>query len=95
MYACARDGCSKPARGDEYCSAACCRIDHGLENETDRRGERNRQRRVANLRKKHGDYIEVENPEMTVHAVRGNSHDRRSIGLDIPFGEMTRTGRRS
>lgn len=31
MYKCAREGCKKPARGDEYCSTTCCRIAHGLE----------------------------------------------------------------
>jgi hypothetical protein len=28
---CAVEGCDKPALGDEYCSAACCRQAHGIE----------------------------------------------------------------
>lgn len=31
MFECQRQGCSKNAVGDEYCSADCCRIDHGLQ----------------------------------------------------------------
>ena len=31
MFACDRQGCDQPARGDNYCSADCCRIDHGLQ----------------------------------------------------------------
>lgn len=27
---CARDGCDKPARGDSFCSSACCMLAHGL-----------------------------------------------------------------
>lgn len=31
MIPCARPGCNKPCVGDGYCSADCCRIDHGLQ----------------------------------------------------------------
>lgn len=45
MFACERDGCAKPAVGDEYCSADCCRIHHGLQDPlTDKQIEDQRRR---------------------------------------------------
>ena len=71
---CARDGCDRYARGDEYCSAECCRVDH-IAGETpfDRKAEANRRRRVAALRTKVGDSITVTNPDMMAHVLPGSA----------------------
>lgn len=52
MIACHRPGCDEPARGDEYCSADCCRINHGLQPEPTARELEIQAKRTATIRAK-------------------------------------------
>ncbi len=74
MSICAREGCKRMARGDEFCGTLCAKLHFG-EVEFDpnaSRDKRNRKRRIRTLEKKHGKYIEVTNPDASSHVVDGS-----------------------
>lgn len=71
---CARDGCTKLAKGDEFCSQLCFKIHNGLvEFDPDmERKLRNQRRRQARLARKHGaPFVDVDNPDAFGHVIAG------------------------
>jgi hypothetical protein len=75
---CAHKRCHRLARGDEYCSVRCCRIDNGVDSDDFRsieqwkRDRLNTNRRVKALAKKlGGEVLEVPNPDLHVHTIEG------------------------
>jgi len=82
---CLRDGCGRPAATrDEFCSAVCARIHHGVPVEgdvytdADRREAKNRRARVKRLQKKLGGTdMTVVNPDAMAHRAKGSFESGR------------------
>lgn len=75
---CVREGCTRIARMDDYCSRDCFENEHVVrEQAKERRERRNKARRLARLRKKMGDSIEVANPDAMAYKVDGHHGQER------------------
>ena len=62
---CAREGCSRVARRDEFCGTFCAKLHYGLiEFDPDAsRKRRNRKAAINKLRREHGSAVTVENAD--------------------------------
>jgi hypothetical protein len=74
MAVCAREGCKRQARGDEFCGQLCAKIAHGVipfdpDAARNAKNARRRRRRIAEKYGAQG--IEVENTDAMTRIVSG------------------------